>query len=67
MAEEQKEDNTIIWIGGVAIAAVILLVVMLKQDETKHLQSGAVAQSQAEVFKKVEARHTSNNTGNVGN
>jgi preprotein translocase subunit SecG len=66
MAEEQEKDNT--WlIAGVAIAAVIVLVVMLKQDETKHLQSGAVAQSQAEVFKKVEARHTSNNTGNVGN
>jgi hypothetical protein len=67
MAEEQKEDNSIFWIGGVAIAAVILLVVMLKQDETKHLESGAVAQSNAEVFKKIDAKKTSNNTGNVGN
>lgn len=66
MAEEQEKDNTWV-IAGVAIAAVIVLVVMLKQDETKHLASGAVAQSNAEVFKKVEARHTSNNTGNVGN
>ncbi len=66
MAEEIEKDNT--WlIAGVAIAAVIVLVVMLKKDETKHLQSGAVAQSQAEVFKKVEQRHTSNKTGNVGN
>ncbi|MFI3184891.1 MAG: hypothetical protein QX198_02805 [Methylococcaceae bacterium] len=66
MAEEQEKDNTWV-IAGVAIAAVIVLVVMLKQDETKHLESGAVAASNAEVFKKVEARHTSNNTGNVGN
>ena len=66
MAEEQEKDNT--WlIAGVAIAAVIVLVVMLKQDETKHLQSGAVAASQQEVFSKIEQRHTSNNTGNVGN
>ncbi len=66
MAEEQEKDNT--WlIAGVAIAAVIVLVVLLKQDETKHLESGAVAQSNAEVFKKIDAKKTSNNTGNVGN
>jgi hypothetical protein len=34
---------------------------MLKADETKHLQSGAVAESQKEVFTKIEKRHTSNN------
>ena len=52
MAEEQEKDNT--WlIAGVAIAAVIVLVVMLKQDETKHLQSGAVAASNAEVDAKL--------------
>lgn len=66
MAEEQEKDNT--WlIAGVAIAAVILLVVLLKQDETKHLQSGAVAELQAETFKNIEKRKTSNVTGNVGN
>ena len=66
MAEEIEKDNT--WlIAGVAIAAVIVLVVLLKQDETKHLQSGAVAQSNAEVFSKIDAKKTSNNTGNVGN
>jgi len=33
---------------------------MLKADETKHLASGAVAESQKEVFTKIEKRHTSN-------
>ncbi|MCK9397387.1 MAG: hypothetical protein M0Q44_17585 [Methylobacter sp.] len=61
MAEEQEKDNT--WlIAGVAIAAVIVLVVMLKQDETKHLQSGSVAQLQAETFSNIEKRKTSNKT-----
>jgi len=49
-------------IAGVAIAAIIVLVVMLKQDETKHLQSGAVAASNAEVFSKIDAKKTSNKT-----
>ena len=48
MAEAQEKDNTWI-IVGVAIASIILLVVLLKKDETKHLQSGAVAASNAEV------------------
>jgi hypothetical protein len=59
MAEAQEKDNT--WIVvGVAIASIILLVVLLKQDETKHLKSGAVAQSNAEVFAKIEKRHNQN-------
>ncbi len=66
MAEAQEKDNTWI-IVGVAIASIILLVVLLKKDETKHLQSGAVAQSNAEVFQKLEKRHTSNVTGTEGN
>lgn len=66
MAEEQEKDNT--WlIAGVAIAAVIVLVVMLKQDETKHLASGTVAASNAEVDAKLSQKKTSNKTGNVGN
>jgi len=61
MAEVEEKDN--LWlIVGVCIAAIIVLVVMLKADETKHLQSGAVAESQKEVFAKVEKRHTSNNS-----
>ena len=61
MSEEQEKDNT--WaIVGVSIAAIVLLVVMLKKDETKHLQSGAVQSLQAETFSKIEKRHTSNNS-----
>ncbi len=61
MAEVQEKDNTWV-IVGVCIAAIILLVVMLKKDETKHLQSGAVAELQKETFTKIEKRHTSNNS-----
>jgi len=39
---------------SVAIVAVIVLVVLLKKDETKHLQSGAVEQLQTETFKNIE-------------
>jgi hypothetical protein len=35
---------------------------LLKKDETKHLESGAVAQLQTETFSKIEKRHTSNNS-----
>ncbi|MEI6069304.1 MAG: hypothetical protein WCP96_18365 [Methylococcaceae bacterium] len=61
MAEVQEKDNTWV-IVGVCIAAIILLVVMLKKDETKHLESGAVAELQKETFTKIEKRHTSNNS-----
>ena len=61
MAEAQEKDNTWI-IVGVCIASIVLLVVLLKKDETKHLASGAVAQSNSEVFSKIEKRHTSNNS-----
>ena len=61
MAEEQEKDNT--WaIVGVSIAAIVLLVVLLKKDETKHLQSGAVASLQQETFSKIDKRKTSNNS-----
>jgi hypothetical protein len=59
MAEVQEKDNTWI-IVGVCIAAIILLVVLLKKDETKHLQSGAVQALQQETFKNIEKRHTQN-------
>ena len=61
MAEEQEKDNTWV-IVGVSIAANVLLVVLLKKDETKHLQSGAVASLQQETFTKIEKRKTSNNS-----
>lgn len=57
--QEKEKDNTWV-IVGVCIAAIILLVVLLKKDETKHLQSGAVAELQKETFSKIEKRHTSN-------
>ncbi len=59
MAEAQEKDNFWLYIGGL-IVATIILVLMLKKDETKHLQSGAVAQSQAEVFSKIENKHRNN-------
>ena len=61
MAEAQEKDNTWV-IVGVCIAAIVLLVVLLKKDETKHLQSGAVQALQSETFSKIEKRHTSNNS-----
>jgi len=61
MAEAQEKDNTWI-IVGVAIASIILLVVLLKKDETKHLESGTVAQSNAEIDAKLSQRKTKNTT-----
>ncbi len=63
MAEKIAEEKDNTWvIVGVCIAAIILLVVLLKKDETKHLQSGAVAELQKETFSKIEKRHTQNNS-----
>ena len=59
MAEAQEKDNTWIIVGA-CIASIILLVVLLKKDEMKHLESGAVAQSNQEVFQGLEKRRTSN-------
>ena len=64
MAEAQEKDNTWVWVGF-AIACVILLVVMLKKDETKHLQSGAVAASNAEVDAKLAQKHGSIGANNT--
>lgn len=62
MSEEaQEKDYFWFYIGGL-IVATIVLVLMLKADETKHLQSGAVAQSQSEVFQKIENKHMNNRT-----
>jgi hypothetical protein len=61
MAEVEEKDNTWV-IVGVCIASIVLLVVLLKKDETKHLESGAVAALQQETFSKIEKRHTQNNS-----
>ncbi|MBL1264599.1 hypothetical protein [Candidatus Methylomicrobium oryzae] len=59
MAEAQEKDYT--WtVVGVAIASIIVLVVLLKKDETKHLASGAVAASNAEIDAKLSQRKTKN-------
>jgi len=60
MSETQEKDYFWFYIGGL-IAATVVLVLMLKADETKHLQSGVVQQLQSETFQKVEARHKNNN------
>lgn len=59
MAEEQEKDYFWFYIGGL-IVTTIILVLMLKADETKHLQSGAVQQLQNETFQKIENRHKNN-------
>ena len=61
MADQVEKDNTWV-IVGVCIAAIVLLVVLLKKDETKHLESGTVQALQQETFSKIEKRHTSNNS-----
>ncbi len=61
MAEVEEKDN--MWlIVGVCIASIIVLVVLLKKDETKHLQSGATEQLQKETFANIEKRKTKNNS-----
>jgi hypothetical protein len=64
MAEAQEKDNTWVWVGF-AIACIILLVVMLKKDETKHLSSGAVAASNAEIDAKLNQKHQQLGANNV--
>lgn len=66
MAEEQEKDNFWLIIGGIIITTIVLVLV-LKGRETEHLASGAVQELQKETFSKIEARKTSNVTGNVGN
>ena len=56
----EEKDYFWFYIAGL-IAVTIVLVLMLKADETKHLQSGAVAQSNAEVFAKIENKHRNSN------
>lgn len=59
MSEAQEKDYFWFYIGGL-IAATVVLVMMLKGVETKHLESGTVQQLQNETFQKVEARHKNN-------
>ena len=53
MAAEEK-DNFWVWIGGL-IVVVVILVGLLKQDETKHL-TGAQEELKAEVAAQINNR-----------
>ena len=55
MAEAKEKDNFWLYIGGL-IVVTIVLVLVLKSRETEHLESGAVAASNAEVDAQIAAR-----------
>lgn len=64
MDYQEIDFNTWIIIG-VCVASIILLVALLKKDEMEHLERGAAAQSNAEVFEKLDKldkRHNLNTT-----
>ncbi|MDD5272429.1 MAG: hypothetical protein PHU14_06875 [Methylovulum sp.] len=58
---EVKEDNSLWYIVGGCIVAMIAVVIFLRGEKSAHLKSGAVAQLQAETFANIEKRHTQNN------
>jgi len=58
---EVKEDNTLWYVVGGCIIAMIAVVMFLKGEKSEHLKSGTVAQLQAETFANIEKRHTQNN------
>lgn len=46
MAEEKEKDNFMLYVGGIVLVTVVL-VMMLKADETKHLKgSGELTKEQ---------------------
>ncbi|ASF46879.1 hypothetical protein [Methylovulum psychrotolerans] len=61
MSETVKEDNSLWYIVGGCIVAMIAIVIFLRGEKSEHLKSGAVAQLQAETFANIEKRHTQNN------
>ncbi|PPD44390.1 MAG: hypothetical protein CTY16_11755 [Methylobacter sp.] len=60
MNEVIKEDNSLWYIVGGCIVAIIAVVIFLRGEKSEHLKSGAVAQLQAETFSNLEKRKTSN-------
>ncbi|MDD2723258.1 MAG: hypothetical protein PHH59_04440 [Methylovulum sp.] len=58
---EVKEDNSMWFIIGGCIIAMIVVVIFLKGEKSEHLKSGTVAQLQSETFANLEKRKTSNN------
>ena len=51
MAEKVEKDNTFLYVG-IAVVCTIVLALLLKQDETKHLESKAPALTKEEITKK---------------
>jgi hypothetical protein len=50
---EQEKDNMILWLGAL-IVVTVTLVLLLKEDETKHL-TGGYEELNAEVSKQLNA------------
>lgn len=50
MAEEKEKDNTMLYVG-IAVACTIVLALLLKQDEVKHLKQSPEL-SKEQVTKK---------------
>jgi hypothetical protein len=50
MAEQNEKDNTMLYVGGVVFVAIVL-VMLLKADETKHLKTSPEL-SKEQVTKK---------------
>ncbi len=51
MAEEKQKDNFLLYVGGI-MAVCVVLVMMLKADETKHLKSQAPELTKDQITKK---------------
>lgn len=60
MAEAQEKDNMWLWIG-VIIAGIVLLAVLLKKDETKHLEMKGAAVSESAAKAALEKTKKLNN------
>ena len=56
----EKQDNSLWIIVGACIIGMVAVVFFLKGEKSAHLESGAVAQLQAETFSNLEKRKTRN-------
>jgi hypothetical protein len=51
MAEQKEKDNFLLYVGGI-VAVTVVLVMMLKADETKHLLNGSGDLTKEQITKK---------------
>ena len=51
MAEAKQKDNFVLYVG-IAVVCTVVLALLLKQDEVKHLQSKAPELTKEEITKK---------------